>query len=35
MASGWDFDGVLSTGHYMPKTGDVVVTGRCVDEAVS
>lgn len=29
----WDFDGTLTTGQFVPKSGDVIVTGRCFDEA--
>lgn len=29
----YDFDGVVSTGKFYLRPGDVIVTGRCVDEA--
>ena len=30
---GYDLDGVITTGRYIPKKGDVIITGRCYQEA--
>jgi hypothetical protein len=29
----WDFDNTLTTGLFSPKEGDIILTGRCYDEA--